>query len=347
LIKFLKDLVTFIRFKFSNTKFEIGFFCESKFIYNYLEPFILKKIQNNKKILIFCFENFENKNLKDTSIIVLNTDFFRELFFLTLKLKYLYSSTPDLENTIFKRTKFSKCKYIYLSHSPVSLTLIYNESAFDYFDAVQVTSKFQYDELSEIIKNRNLKTKKFRYPYLFVKNQIKKIRKIRSKIDILIAPSWNTSFYSLNCHILLKKFLDRTNLTYEFRPHPMSIKKNEISFDALKSMNIPIDQSNFLEFSKYKYFISDWSGIFIEYALIFKRKAYLINTKSKIVNDKYLKYKNKPIEITLRNILAKAFEIENIEKLVNEINLSTKKILPEDKINGENEVKDLIDKNFY
>ena len=68
-----------------------------------------------------------------------------------LKLNLLYSSTPDIGNTIFKRSKLKKnCKYIYLQHSPVSLTMIYREKAFENFDAIQVISKFQESEINEM-----------------------------------------------------------------------------------------------------------------------------------------------------------------------------------------------------
>ena len=103
-------------------------------------------------------------------IYTFKTNFFRELFFLTLKLKYFYSSTPDIDNTIFKRSKLSNCKYIYIQHSPVSLNLIYRDSAFDNFDAIQTISKFQYNEIKEIIKKRNLKLKVFKSKYRFIEN---------------------------------------------------------------------------------------------------------------------------------------------------------------------------------
>ncbi len=346
MIDFFKDFIKFISFKFRKSKNELCFFCENRFILNYLEPFISKK-SKNKPVLIFCFENIDYKEFKNVNFFFLKTNFFRELFFLTANFKYLYSSTPDLENTIFKRTKFSKCKYIYLSHTPVSLTLIYSESAFDYFDAVQVTSKFQYNELLEIIKNRNLKTKVLKYPYLFVNNQIKKLNSKRKEKDVLVAPSWNTGFYDLNCHKILKQFLDKSNLTYNFRPHPMSIKKKEISFQELKSLNYSIDDSSFLEFSKYNFFISDWSGIFIEYALIFKRKAHLINTKTKIVNAKYQNYKNKPLEILLRNVLAKTFDLNNINDLVDDIKTENQRKKVNNDFKNDEEVVNIIKKNFY
>ena len=106
-----------------------------------------------KKIVLISFENIDLNNNDNVKLFVFKTNLIRELIFLTLKLKFLYSSTPDLNNTIFKRSKFSNCKYIYLQHSPVSLNLIYRENAFDFFDAVQVISNYQLNEMNEIKKD--------------------------------------------------------------------------------------------------------------------------------------------------------------------------------------------------
>ena len=92
----------------------------------------------------------------------------------------------------------------------------------------------------------------------------------------------------------------------------------------------------------YNFLITDWSGAFIEFALLFKRKAFLINTPMKIMNKDYSKYKNQPIEISLRNTLGKTFTIDNIDNLVNHIRSIKKDINTEDE-----EVKKIIDENFY
>ena len=165
MIKILKDIYNFIRLKKNEKKFKLGFFSESNFIYEYLEPYILNKI-SKQKILILSFEELDKSYLDKESVFVFKTKIFQELVFLTLKLKYLYSSTPDLNFTIFKKSKFSNCKYIYLSHTPVSMTLIYRKNSFDHFDAVQVTNEYQYKEMKEIIIKNNLKTKVFKSRYL-------------------------------------------------------------------------------------------------------------------------------------------------------------------------------------
>ena len=157
---FLKDLTSYFRFKIKESDYRIGFFCDNKYILKYLEPYILKKLKR-EKVLILSFQNIENNLIDKSSIFIFRTNFFRELVFLTLKLKFLYSSTPALDKTIFKRSKFSKCKYIYLHHTPVSLTLIYNLDAFNAFDAVQTISTYQFKEMKEIVSKNNLKTKIF------------------------------------------------------------------------------------------------------------------------------------------------------------------------------------------
>jgi hypothetical protein len=342
LIKFFKDLYNFILLKKNIQTFDVGFFSESNFIYEYLEPYILKKIKN-RKVLILSFEDIEKSYLKSENIFVFKTKLFQQITFLTLNIKYLYSSTPNLNHTIFQRSKVSKCKYIYLSHSPVSMNLIYSLNAFDHFDAVQVISKYQHKEMKEIIKKRKLKIKVFRSKYLFIDKQIKKIENNKFRQDVLIAPTWNTNFYKTNCHLELSKILKENKINFKLRPHPMSIKNNEISLLDLKKEKIEVDNFKYLSFEKYDYLISDWSGIFIEYALIFKRKAYLINTSKKIINKDYLTYENIPIEISLRNILANSFNINEIKPMVKEI-LFQKKIKNK---TIDSDIKKIINDNFY
>ena len=341
MIKVFKDIFNYYHFKKKESDFRVGFFCENNYIFQYLEPYILKKIKR-EKVLILSFQNIENNLIDKSSIFIFRTNFFRELVFLTLKLKFLYSSTPDLDKTIFKRSKFSKCKYIYLHHTPVSLTLIYNSDAFNAFDAVQTISTYQFKEMKEIVSKNNLKTKIFKSKYLFINKQIERSKSQIPDTDVLIAPSWNSSFYKLNYHILLKKQLSKNNITYKLRPHPMSLVKGEITMNDLTKLNIPVDKLTLLNLFKYKFIITDWSGIFIEFALIFKRKGYLINTPKKMVNTNYLNYENRPIEISLRNILGKTYEIHNIQKMIDEI-----QILKKNRINEDENVKKVLNEKFY
>ena len=342
MIKILKDIYNFLRLKKNEKKFKLGFFSESNFIYEYLEPYILNKIKK-QKILILSFDELDKQYLDKENVYTFKTKIFQELAFLTLKLKYLYSSTPDLNFTIFKKSKFSNCKYIYLSHTPVSMTLIYKKNSFDYFDAVQVTNEYQYREMKEIIKKNNLKTKVFKSRYLFINTQKKKISSKNFEWDLIVAPSWNSSFYKTKCHILLNKLLKEKNLSFKLRPHPMSYIKDEITKKELVNLSINIDDDPIIDFKKYNFLISDWSGIFIEYSLLFKKKAFLINTPKKMVNKNYDEFKNKPIEITLRNTLAKSYDISTISEMIEEIN-GLKKL---SNVSSDSRFHEILKKMFY
>lgn len=338
-IHFFKDLFFYIKYKSNEKKFNIGFFCENEFILNYLSPYIENK--KNKPILIISFEKIKNKYNRNIQIYIFKTNFFRELFFLTLKLKYLYSSTPDLDNTIFKKTKFSRCKYIYIQHSPVSLNLIYRENAFDNFDAIQTISKYQNKEIKEIIKKRGLNLKVFKSKYRFIEKNINH-QSLYKKYDLLIAPSWNTNFYKLNCHKILHEQLTKKLISYKLRPHPMSFKKKEISKKEIEKLGITLDKSRLINLNEFNFLISDWSGIFIEYALVNKKKSFLINTPKKNNNYKYQNYTNLPIEISKRELFGKIFNIKNLNNLVNEIANEKKKNQQND-----SEIVKFIEENFY
>ena len=127
----------------------------------------------------------------------------------------------------------------------------------------------------------------------------------------------------------------------------MSIRKGEISMNDLKGQNIPTDNLDFPNLHKYRFLITDWSGIFIEFALIFKRKAFLINTTKKMRNKNYLNFENKPIEISLRNVFAKTYEIQNIQNIVKEIEILKNEIKEINNISEDENIKKIISENFY
>ena len=129
-------------------------------------------------------------------------------------MKYLYSSTPDLNNSIFKKSKFSNCKYIYLQHSLASISHVYNNNAFDSFDAVQSVTSYQFEEYNELKKKKNLKYKNFKSNYFFIKRKIQ--NKDNKKFQVLIAPTWNTDFYKQDLHNKLNILFKSKNISFYF-----------------------------------------------------------------------------------------------------------------------------------
>ena len=104
----------------------------------------------------------------------------------------------------------------------------------------------------------------------------------------------------------------------------------------IEKLNVYYDDPKEVYHLDYDYIISDWSGIFMEYSIINKRKSILINTSKKIQNKKYGNYKSKQIEIESRKIFGIEFNYSEISNIRNYI------------LNYNNEKKDSNEiSNFY
>ena len=71
MINFFKDLKYYYLFKKTKKNYTIGFFSENNFIFQYLEPYIKKKVKKNK-VLILSFEKIERDYLNSEDIFVFN-----------------------------------------------------------------------------------------------------------------------------------------------------------------------------------------------------------------------------------------------------------------------------------
>ena len=257
-----------------------------------------------------------------------------KFFFLTLRAKYLISTTTDLDtSTIFKKTLNKKCRYIYIQHSHIGLINGYREKAFINFDAVQIINKYQYEDIKEINEKYSKKIKKFKSSYYFIKFQKNQIL-YKDKQNILIAPTWGTDFYEKKLHIDICNNLIGRNYNITFRPHPMTIKKNKYFLTELENLKIQIDKSPIIYLGNFNNLISDWSGIIFEFYLIHNKKSFCINTSKKINNPKYQEFISKPIEFDLRNDVSINYEINTWEKLLNDLEKN-------------NFCENKIEKNFY
>ena len=335
MIDVISDIINLSRINKIQSKIKFCFFVENDFIYQYLEPYIKKK--NNYNTIIVSLETIKIKNHKKKNFVS-KTFFFRNIFFLTHKIKFLITSIPDLDNSFFRKSKNNLTKYIYIQHSPLSLTKIYDEKAFLAYDAVQAVNTFQYNELKKINHLYDKKIKIFKSKYLFLEKKISQ-GTLNQEKKILIAPTWQTNFYELNLHIKLKKIFDENKIKYILRPHPMSLKKKEISVEKLKANMINFDVNSELNFKNYSHLISDWSGIFVEYSIINKQFSILINTKQKIRNIKSDKFSEIPLEIFTRDILGYTLEIENLNDI--------KKLLNKSNADNENKITKFYDEFFF
>ena len=201
----------------------------------------------------------------------------------------------------------------------MSISKAYNNNAFDNFNVVQVVNKFQYDEIHANNFEKNSKLKPSRVNMFFLIQTLNQEKK--NKYDILIAPTWKSNFYKLNCHKTLIDNLNNKNITYKLRPHYMSFKKMRLIKRLLLNNKIILDENLIINFYDFKFLVSDWSGIFIEYSILRKLNLFLLTLLRKIKYFKQLKI-NSTLEEISRDYLANLYNIDQIEKLVNDIHES-------------------------
>ena len=139
------------------------------------------------------------------------------------------------------------------------------------------------------------------------------------------------------------------NYNVTLRPHPEFFKRFkfklldlEKKFKSENSFNIDTSKDNFNILNKSKYLITDWSGISLEFAFIFKRPVLFLDTKKKILNKNFEKDHNIPVEITIRDQIGsiiKKSDLNNIDNILNELDKNEKKY--------SHKIQDCIDKLTY
>ncbi len=312
MINFIKNIYKYLQFKKKEKTYKRIIFNENVNTFKYLKHIIEL---DKHETCVLSLENLKYINSKNIKYYYFDNYFFLSLIFIFLKIKFLYCSTPDLNFTIFRRSIRKDIKYIYIQHSPVSLSMAYKKNAFINFDAIQVVNKNQYYDLIDINNFYNKKIRPIKSKYFFLENSLKTKKTLNEKIDYLIAPTWNSDFYKLNLHKKIFDILKNLNKSFIFRPHYMSVKKKEFSFKDIDLNKENIDLNSNLIFQNYNNLISDWSGIYLEFVIINKRKPILINSKMKVRNDDFKNFTKKPIELEMRKDLSVQFDPKNIELL--------------------------------
>lgn len=332
-MKLLKDLVKYIKYRIKEKNYNFLIFCENNNLYLYIQHLIRRK---NKKIALVSLEKI-NQKFTNIDHYYFETNLIRRIFFLKINVKYIYSSTPDLNNSLFMKSINKRCKYIFIQHSSVSLNMAYDDNAFTHFDYVQVINKFQSEEIDQINKQKIKKIRKIESKYsIFSENFT---QKLFSKPKVLIAPTWNTDFYKLNLHYLLIDIFNENGIDYIFKPHYMSLQKNEFKKDFLQKKNVIVSNNIIKEINNYSDLVTDWSGIYFEFAYFNKKKPILIETKKKVRNLAYVSNTKQPIELFARNIIGKVVE-------TNSLNIIPSLIMKKN-LNEAEEIKNFFDNNFY
>lgn len=198
-----------------------------------------------------------------------------------LKTDVVLSTTPGLDVYQWKRSRDVK-KYVHVLHSPGDVSL-YRMFGLDYYDVVMVSGESQRDKILKLEEIRNLPAKELPLVGITYLDELRKrfeSAKVehKDKVTILLAPSWgpNAIFTRFGGSIIEQ--LLKTDFQIIIRPHPQSFTSEKAMIDGLlkqypESERLHWDRSsdNFDSLMNADVLISDFSGIILDFVLVFDR----------------------------------------------------------------------------
>jgi YidC/Oxa1 family membrane protein insertase len=207
--------------------------------------------------------------------------------------------------------------------------MVLRKGALDHYDTIFCVGRFQFDEIRESEKLYQLKEKNLiECGYGILENMYdlyeRGEKREKSKIKILIAPSWQEDNILDSCIDNVLSNLLGHGYEIVVRPHPEYVKRHSAKMDAIVKQykNYPADDLSFeLDFSKSNSIfdsdivITDWSGTAYEFSFVTKKPSAFINTPPKINNLEYNRISVKPLEILLRDKVGIQIDIKDLSGL--------------------------------
>tara|TARA_B100001173_G_scaffold255127_1_gene226832 strand:+ start:960 stop:2018 length:1059 start_codon:yes stop_codon:yes gene_type:complete len=314
------DITTIIHFAIdTNNTEKIIFFVENLSHFRFIENLFNYFYKKNSNIHLICLDlpfgerKYENKNLK---IDILKNDIEKIKTLKNLTGDLFITTTPSIGTSIFPKSimpKTERPKYVYVFHSLVSPNEMYVKGSFNGFDILLSPSNTISEQLSPLISEN---AKIYTTGYLLFDNIDKFKYKNSFSGSILVAPTWGSRGLKqiINNIDNIQNFINSLNLTPVFRPHPMTPKSE------LNKINFQIDNGKDLNnLHTYKYLITDYSGIALEFFYLTGRPVIFLNVpkkvKRKIPKLSHDEKKFLLIENEMRNIIGRSFSIEELDKV--------------------------------
>jgi len=210
-----------------------------------------------------------------------------------LKADIVLTTTPGLDVYQVKRSKGVK-HYSHIMHT--LREPVYRVFGLDYFDSVLINGQHQEEYIRKIEQAHKVPQKQlFTVGSTYVDELSKKVTKL-PKVDttntILVAPSWGKeALLSRYGDKILKILLD-AKYKVIVRPHPQSYIVEKDMLDSIKNNlknynNLSWDEEtdNIISMSKSCLMISDFSGVIMDYAVLFKKP--IITLKFDFDNTQY------------------------------------------------------------
>jgi len=310
----------------NNNEITYLFYSEANVYQNNFYKFIIELKKKSKTNIYYVSSETKDKiNFDGVINVYIGKGLARLFFFYYVKCNYLFITMTDLGNYYLKKSD-KVDNYVYIFHSPISLSRSYTPKAFNNYDIFFSIGKKHSEELEKIFQINNLKNKNIQnvaYFYFdFLKNNIE-LNKFE-KNTILIAPSWNynsKNFLNTHCTKLIKCLLNK-EFKVIFRPHPEHYKRNKVilqkiwkGFKGNKEFYFDNNSSNLNSIQRSEILITDNSGIAIEFCLILKRPIFYFESSHKLHNNNYYQISDVAIEDTIKNKFGKIIRNSDLTKI--------------------------------
>jgi len=205
---------------------------------------------------------------------------------------FVLTSTPGLQVYQWKRSKNVK-HYSHIFHSPGDPTM-YRLFGIDYFDSVLCTGDYQFADIREMEKQRNLPAKELvtvgcTYLDVFKKKMEEIPSEENHKFTVLVSPSWGKSaLLSLYGEKLLDPLV-KTGWNIILRPHPQSrisepdmLKNLEEKYKDCPNLTWDSNRDNFYSLKKADLMITDFSGIIWDYTFLCDKPVMYANAEMEL-----------------------------------------------------------------
>lgn len=326
---------------------KLMFFSEQSGFFKYFKGMIEYILENSNITIHYVTNDLNDKifeyNHERVIPYFIDTNHLIPLF-MKLECDIVVMTTPDLQNLYLKRSIIKKdIEYIFTDHGLGSENLMYKQEALDHYDTIFVKNKKQEQEIRELEKIRNIKRKRIiQTGYTLIEDMIEEYEKKKKTNEtkiILIAPSWQEDNIMESCIDDILSQLLNTEYKVIIRPHPQYLRMNSLKIKLFEEKYQEYLNDKFViekDFSSNEtvynadLIITDWSGIGYEFSFTTKKPCLYINTKMKILNQKYKDINVVPMDIEIRDKIGKNLEKKNIKYIkeyVNDLILNQEKYM--------------------
>lgn len=322
-------------------KRRIVFYSENRNYWAHLEGMVNEILNNTNLYLCYISSNNDDPGLlinhPKYNSFKIDEGSIRNWLFKNIDTDVFVMTMPSLEKYQIKRSRFP-VHYIYTQHSLNSLHMVYEKSAFDFFDTIFCVGPHHIKEIQAMEKIYQLPKKNLikhgYYRLESIANMNQKLNKYNNKNKhILLAPSWgkNGLIETIGEKVIDKLLKQSFKIT--LRPHPQTLKFakekiNEIlkKFDSNPNFKFDSNVENQDSLHESDVLISDWSGTSFEYYFALKKPVFFLDLPKKINNPDYKEIGIEPFESYMRTKVGTIITLDDLEDFNKFIKINDKKI---------------------